>query len=153
MKKFAALLLALVMLVTLCACGSKDNAKTDDNKTVKVGLILGTGGLGDKNFNDMAYAGMQTAQTELGITFDYLEPETVSDYVPNLRTMCEAGDYDLIRCPHRGGRRLPQPEVFSCGLLAEAGQRQRRGYQVAGADLPDRCAGRPGYHQRYASGQ
>ena len=25
MKKFAALLLALVMLVTLCACGSKDN--------------------------------------------------------------------------------------------------------------------------------
>lgn len=98
MKKFAALLLALVMLVTLCACGSKDNGKTDDNKTVKVGLILGTGGLGDKNFNDMAYAGMQAAQTELGITFDYLEPETVSDYVPNLRTMCEAGDYDLIVC-------------------------------------------------------
>ena len=88
MKKFAALLLALVMLVTLCACGSKDNGKTDDNKTVKVGLILGTGGLGDKNFNDMAYAGMQAAQTELGITFDYLEPETVSDYVPNLRTIC-----------------------------------------------------------------
>lgn len=55
-------------------------------------------GLGDKNFNDMAYAGMQAAQTELGITFDYLEPETVSDYVPNLRTMCEAGDYDLIVC-------------------------------------------------------
>lgn len=54
MKKFAALLLALVMLVTLCACGSKDNAKNDDNKTMKVGLILGTGGLGDKNFNDMA---------------------------------------------------------------------------------------------------
>ena len=107
---------------------------------MKVGLILGTGGLGDKNFNDMAYAGMQAAQTELGITFDYLEPETVSDYVPNLRTMCEAGDYDLIVC---------LGSDMSDALTEVAADFD----QVAGADLPDRCAGRSGYHQRYASGQ
>ena len=30
-----------------------------DASQIKVGLVLSTGGLGDKNFNDMAYAGLQ----------------------------------------------------------------------------------------------
>ncbi len=94
-KRIAVLLLAIVVMLAAVAC-STDGKKNDEEKTLKVGLVLGTGGLGDKNFNDMAYEGMQQAQTDLGITFDYLEPETISDYTPNLRTMCESGDYDLI---------------------------------------------------------
>ena len=63
---------------------------------MKVGLVLSTGGLGDKNFNDMAYDGITRAQEELGITFEYLEPETASDFVPYLRTMAEKNEYELI---------------------------------------------------------
>lgn len=113
MKKIAALLLSAVMTCSLAACGSasKDTDDTaqneveesaDENESeetgtdLKVGIVLGTGGLGDKNFNDMAYEGLMKAQEELGIEFDYLEPETVSDYTPHLRSMCESGEYGLI---------------------------------------------------------
>lgn len=37
-----------------------------------MGLVLNPGGLGDKNFNDMAYDGLLRAQEELGVEFDYL---------------------------------------------------------------------------------
>ena len=45
-----------------------------DGSWIKVGLVLSTGGLGDKNFNDMAYAGITKAQEDFGIEFDYVEP-------------------------------------------------------------------------------
>lgn len=111
MKKAAALFLAALMACSLAACGSSSGSETGDSapeetaseetaesgaETLKVGIVLGTGGLGDKNFNDMAYEGLMRAQEELGIEFDYLEPETVSDYVPHLRSLCEAGEYGLI---------------------------------------------------------
>ena len=41
--------------------GAKDGSK------MKVGLVLSTGGLGDKNFNDMAYAGITKAQEDKDI--------------------------------------------------------------------------------------
>lgn len=113
MKKVAALLMAALMACSLMACGStsketteapQEEAETQEGEAaaelpgsgLKVGIVLGTGGLGDKNFNDMAYEGLMRAQEELGIEFDYLEPETVSDYVPHLRSMCESGEYGLI---------------------------------------------------------
>lgn len=103
-KKIAALFMAVLMVSSLAACGNssgKESAEKEDNaqseeKTVKVGIVLGTGGLGDKNFNDMAYEGLTRAQEDLGIEFDYLEPETISDYLPNLRSMCESEEYGLI---------------------------------------------------------
>lgn len=104
-KKITALLLALAMMLALAACGEKAPADNGDEsndggdvveETVKVGIVLGTGGLGDKNFNDMAYDGMLRAEADLGIQFDYLEPTSVSDYVSNLRSLCEVQEYALI---------------------------------------------------------
>ena len=99
-KKLAALSLAAVMTLSLAACGNGTSeaptSTSEETGTINVGLVLGTGGLGDKNFNDMAYDGITRAQEELGITFDYLEPETTSDYLPDLRIMAESGEYDLI---------------------------------------------------------
>ena len=40
MKKFIALLLALVTALSLVACGSKDNGGSTDGDTVKVGISL-----------------------------------------------------------------------------------------------------------------
>lgn len=65
-------------------------------KPIKVGLVLSTGGLGDKNFNDMTYAGVVRAQEELGIEFDYVEPSSVSDFLSMDMMFAESGEYDLI---------------------------------------------------------
>jgi len=49
-------------------------------KPKKVGLILATGGLGDRSFNDISYAGVVRARNELGIQFDYVEPKAIAEY-------------------------------------------------------------------------
>ena len=41
------------------------------SKQIKVGLQLSIGGLGDKSFNDSAYAGLEEAQKQHGIEFEY----------------------------------------------------------------------------------
>lgn len=67
-----------------------------DGDALKVGIILSTGGLGDKNFNDMTYAGAQQAEKDFGIEFDYVETQSASDFLPNYRMFAESGEYDLI---------------------------------------------------------
>ena len=96
-KKMMALMICTALTVSMTACGGKKQEKPADSKEdgIKIGLAL-NGGLGDKNFNDMGYEGMQRAAEELGVTFDYLEPETASDLLPNLRTLSETREYDLI---------------------------------------------------------
>ena len=44
MKKFIALLLALVTALSLVACGSKDNGDSTDGDTVKIGIFEPTSG-------------------------------------------------------------------------------------------------------------
>lgn len=100
MKKIIGFFMAVVLVVGLIGCGStpkeKDSSGSNTEASVKVGLILSTGGLGDKNFNDMAYNGMLKAQEELGIEFDYVEPKSVSDFLAQYRMFAESGEYDLI---------------------------------------------------------
>jgi basic membrane protein A len=64
----------------------------------KVGLIIATGGLGDKSFNDISYAGVLRAKEELGIDFDYVEPEAIAQYEGFQRDFAKTGDYKLIIC-------------------------------------------------------
>ena len=53
------------------------------------------GGRGDKSFNDAAYAGLEKAQRELGITFTTLETNEGSDREAQLRQLA-AGDAKLV---------------------------------------------------------
>jgi basic membrane protein A len=64
----------------------------------KVGLILATGGLGDKSFNDISYAGVQRAKDELGIDFDCVQPTSVEQYEVYQRAFAATGDYRIIIC-------------------------------------------------------
>ena len=64
----------------------------------KVGLILATGGLGDKSFNDACYTGVQVAKEELGILFDYVEPKAIAEYEGYQRDFAKSGEYILIIC-------------------------------------------------------
>jgi len=64
----------------------------------KIGLILATGGLGDKSFNDISFAGVQRAQDELGIEFDYVEPTAIAEFEGYQRDFASSGEYELIIC-------------------------------------------------------
>ncbi len=64
----------------------------------KVGLVLATGGLGDKSFNDISYAGCVRAQEELGVEFDYVEPTAIAEYEGYQRDFAMSGEYMLIIC-------------------------------------------------------
>jgi basic membrane protein A len=64
----------------------------------KVGLILATGGLGDKSFNDISYAGCMRAKEELGVDFDYVESFAIAEYEGYQRDFASSGEYMLIIC-------------------------------------------------------
>jgi len=67
-------------------------------KPKKVGLILATGGLGDKSFNDISYAGVVRARNELGIQFDYVEPKAIAEYEAFQTSFARTGEYAIIIC-------------------------------------------------------
>jgi basic membrane protein A len=64
----------------------------------KVGLILATGGLGDKSFNDISYAGVVRAKDELGINFSYVQPTAIAQYEGYQRDFAKTGEYAIIVC-------------------------------------------------------
>jgi basic membrane protein A len=68
------------------------------SKPPKVGLVLATGGLGDKSFNDISYAGCVRAQEELGVEFDYVETIAIAEYEGYQRDFAMSGEYILIIC-------------------------------------------------------
>jgi len=62
----------------------------------KIAIIFATGGLGDKSFNDSAYEGIERAKEELGIEYDYVEPEAIAEYETYLTQFAASGEYSLI---------------------------------------------------------
>jgi basic membrane protein A len=54
-------------------------------------MVTDTGGVDDKGFNQISYAGMQKAEAELGVTIDLLESSTDADYAPNLQSFADKG--------------------------------------------------------------
>lgn len=92
MKKL--LLLTLVVMVfslTLVGCG----VAGEDEETLRIGIVYSTGGLGDKSFNDSAHRGLQQAEQELGINFEFIEPRDSAENEDALRSFAEDG-FDLV---------------------------------------------------------
>ncbi len=116
MRKFVALLSALVLVAVVAfsafAAGAAEEPVDDE---FRVGVVFSIGGLGDESFNDAAYAGMQRAVDDFGITFDYVEPDDVAEMEDHQRSFVEAG-YDL---------------VIGVGFLQESG------LEAVAADYPD----------------
>lgn len=101
MKKLSALLLACVLVLSMGACGQTQDltAPTKENDgegKIKVGVVFGTEGLGDKNFNDMIYDGLCKARDELGVYFDYVEPASAGEAVTAMYDYAQDGSYDVI---------------------------------------------------------
>ena len=94
MKRLLVMVLSLLAAISLFAGGAAEGGQDDGQ--VNIAICLSTGGLGDQNFNDMAYAGLQRAEADFGIMFNYFEPATVSDFEPAIRQFADTGMYDLI---------------------------------------------------------
>lgn len=84
MRKLLTFVMSMMLTVALLAA-----------KPLKVGIVLSTGGLGDKSFNDSAYRGLEKAEKDLGIKFKYVEPASPAEDEEFLREYAEAG-FDLI---------------------------------------------------------
>lgn len=93
MKKVSALIIALMCVFAVFSCGKK--SEVADSKALKVGIVLSIGGLGDKSFNDAAFRGLEMAKRDLGIEFNYVEPQSPAEDEQFLRQYAEAG-YDLV---------------------------------------------------------
>lgn len=104
MKKLTAMLLALVMALSLVACGQKaDDSKTDDNGNTKTTLVVGTSAdyapfefMYPDESGEMVYGGIdvsvaQYVADEMGLT---LQVENMS--FDNLLTSLDKGDFDMV---------------------------------------------------------
>jgi basic membrane protein A len=83
-----------VTLVALVACAKGGSTGAADGG-LKLAMVSDTGGLGDKSFNDSAYAGLVRAKAQLGATFEVQESKSAADYQPNLTALAD-GDFDMI---------------------------------------------------------
>lgn len=100
MKKILAMILALVMCLSLVACGGGSDAQSDDAavETIKIGMVTDTGGINDQSFNQTTWEGLQALVAE-DPTFEiaHLVSATEADYDTNIQTFID-DEYDLILC-------------------------------------------------------
>ena len=92
MKKIIAMMLAVVMALSLAACGG---GNSDDKDTIKVGMVTDVAGVNDQSFNQSSWEGLQRAQKELGIEITYMESHTDADYSTNIEALVDA-ECDII---------------------------------------------------------
>jgi basic membrane protein A len=65
---------------------------TEKPKTeVKTAMVTDIGGLGDKSFNDLAYAGLQKAEADYGVEIKVQESKEQTDYESNINLLANAG--------------------------------------------------------------
>jgi len=58
---------------------------------LKAAMVTDVGGLGDKSFNDLSWAGLEKAKTESGVEIKFLESKQIADYESNLTQLAGAG--------------------------------------------------------------
>ena len=93
MKKIVALLLAVVMVLSLAACGGKE---ASSGSKLKIGMVTDVGGVNDQSFNQGAWEGLQRlAEEDPTFEVSYLESKTDADYASNIQTFIDE-KYDLI---------------------------------------------------------
>ncbi|WP_026477939.1 BMP family lipoprotein [Alkaliphilus transvaalensis] len=102
-KLVLALCLMLVASLFLTACGGgtaqdpdvEEPGENVEAGALQVGIVLSTGGKGDKSFNDAAIEGLERAKRELGIQYRDIEPREMAQDEESLRFLAEQG-MDLV---------------------------------------------------------
>lgn len=98
LKQLTALLVTVSAAAALTGCGSSERDAAVAAGTAHIGIIFTQAGLGGNSFNDLALEGVKRAAEELGITYDEVEPKSVSDEEIIQDEMASSEEYDLIIC-------------------------------------------------------
>jgi basic membrane protein A len=80
-------LLGAFVIVAMCAVGAGCSHKSLPPGTVRIGMVTDVGGLGDRSFNDSAYAGLVRAKNELHVDTTVLQSRSAADYQINLTVL------------------------------------------------------------------
>ncbi len=105
-KKVLCLLLALTLVLSLFAGCTKPAPEPAPEPGPEVpvepegpkysfGMVTDVGGIGDKSFNDSAWAGIEKAGKELSVEPKLLQSTKQDDYPPNLGNMAQTVDLTL----------------------------------------------------------
>ena len=102
MKKYLALLLALVMSLSLFACGKKegDDNKDKDKTKYKVAMITDYGDITDQSFNQTTYEACKAFAEDNSIEFSYFKPagDNTADRVAMIEKAVDEG-FNVIVMP------------------------------------------------------
>lgn len=93
-KRITRVICGVLLLVLLSNYGVAWGASSSD-RVLYVGMILARGGLGDRSFNDSAYAGLLESQERFGIRFETVDFTSEQANLEALRHFASQ-DYDLI---------------------------------------------------------
>lgn len=83
--------MVLAFVTLLLPARGGDGASPAARHPLRVGLVFDVGGRGDKSFNDAAWAGLDRARRELGVTVEYVEPADGDDRAGALRLFAARG--------------------------------------------------------------
>ena len=79
------------------ACGGIGASAAPTGKAAYVACVaFDTGGLGDKNFNDLAFKGLETDAKAAGYTTRYAEAQGATDYAANIQRLIVQGCESII---------------------------------------------------------
>ncbi|NJE07517.1 BMP family ABC transporter substrate-binding protein [Thermococcus sp. M39] len=88
--------LAFSVVASGCIGGGETPTETKKEYAGKIAIVYDVGGRGDLSFNDMAYLGASKAAKDFNLELKEVQSKQESDYLPNLRTLAQSGEYDLI---------------------------------------------------------
>jgi basic membrane protein A and related proteins len=83
--------LALVLLVVAGGCARSTTGAAPGGGKLTLAMVTDTGGLGDRSFNDSAYAGLLQAKQQLGASIEVQQSKSAADYQPNLTVLADGG--------------------------------------------------------------
>jgi basic membrane protein A len=87
--------LLAIALIPICAALSGCAPRTAESGVLRVGMVTDTGGLGDRSFNDSAYAGVLRAKSRFHIATTVLQSHSAADYAVNMTVLANK-EYDEI---------------------------------------------------------